>query len=152
MTFKLSSKFVVTIIICSFLWNQQANYLAQKIAIENSYRDKVVSQISRILEQEKFIVIINVEFSTIGGTLKKTPTPQSGQKSSTGYTPIPGLPTLPSSYGSKTSEKNLIGDNYSIGRVEVNIGLDGKLASISDMATADSIEKIILILEKNNLI
>ena len=129
MTFKLSRQYLITIIICAFLWNQQANYLAQKIAIENSYRDKVVSQISRILEQEKFIVIVNVEFSTIGGTLKKTPTPQSGQKSSTSYTPIPGLPTLPSANGSKTGEKNLIGNNYSIGRVEVNIGLDGELAT-----------------------
>ena len=44
----------------------------------------------------------------------------------------------------------------SLGHISILVALDkefdGKLASVSDMATADSIEKIILILKKNNFI
>ena len=44
----------------------------------------------------------------------------------------------------------------SLGHLSILVALDkefdGKLASVSDMATANSIEKIILILEKNNFI
>ena len=128
MTFKLGRKFYFILIICTFLWNQEASLLTQKITVENSYRDKVVSALSRFLGQENFIVIVNIEFSTIGKTLKKMSSSKSGQGSLNGYTPIPGLPTVPSRdvsssdtilKGRRTGE-----NNYSIGRVEVNINLN----------------------------
>ena len=72
MTFKLGRIFYFILIICTFLWNQQALLLNQKISIENSYRDKVVSAVSRLLGQNNFIVIVNVEFSSSSGSLKKT--------------------------------------------------------------------------------
>ena len=54
------------------------------------------------------------------------------------------------------SSVNNIDEWDSLGHLSILVALDkefdGKLASISDKATADSIEKIILILEKNNLI
>ena len=57
----------------------------------------MVSAVSRLLGQNNFIVIVNVEFSTIANNLKKTPSLQSSKSSSNGYTPIPGLlPTVPS--------------------------------------------------------
>ena len=99
MTIKLGRKYPLLIILCAFLWNQQANVLSQKIAIENSYQQKVSSAVSRMLGQEKFLVIVGIEFSSIGGTLKKSATPQSGTGPSVGY--IPGLPTLPSNQGSE---------------------------------------------------
>ena len=128
MTFKLRRILYYILIICTFLWNQEASLLTQKITVENSYRDKVVSALSRFLGQENFIVIVNIEFSTIGKTLKKMSASKSGQGSLNGYTPIPGLPTVPSRdvsssdtilKGRRTGE-----NNYSIGRVEVNINLN----------------------------
>lgn len=133
MTLKLGRQFFYILTLCSFLWNQQTAYLTQKIAIENSYRDKVISAVSRILGQEKFIVIVNVEFSTVGGILKKTASPQSGEIPANGYTPIPGLPTVPTGSGSlsnsKSGRKPMGENNYSISRVEINIGLDKELAT-----------------------
>ena len=61
MTFKLGRIFYFILIICAFLWNQQTSLLTQKIAIENSYRDKVASTISRLVGIENFIVVVNVE-------------------------------------------------------------------------------------------
>ena len=123
---KLVRRHLFIIALCAFLWNQQANILSQKIAIENSYQQKVTSAVSQMLGQEKFLVIVSIEFSSIGGTLKKSAAPQSGVSSTGGY--IPGLPTVPltqgspSSYGS--SSQNRSENDLDIGRVEVTIGMD----------------------------
>ena len=126
MTSKFGRKHLFIIALCAFLWNQQVGILSQKIAIENSYQQKVSSAVSRMLGQEKFIVIVSIEFSSIGGTLKKTATPQSGTSSSGEF--FPGIPTVPSirgtqpSYGSASQTR---GENdLEIGRVEVTIGMD----------------------------
>jgi len=126
MTIKCGLRHLLLIALCAFLWNQQANILSQKIAIENSYQQKVSSAVSRMLGQEKFLVIVSIEFSSIGGTLKKTAAPQSGIGSSGGY--IPGLPTVPSTQGTQpsygTSSQNRSENDLDIGRVEVTIGID----------------------------
>ena len=126
MTIKLGRRHIFIIALCAFLWNQQVGILSQKIAIENSYQQKVSSAVSRMLGQEKFLVIVSIEFSSIGGTLKKTATPQSGTSSSGEF--FPGIPTVPSirgtqpSYGSASQTR---GENdLEIGRVEVTIGMD----------------------------
>ena len=129
MTIKFGRKHILLIVLCAFLWNQQANLLSQKIAIENSYQQKVSSAVSRMLGQEKFLVIVSIEFSSVGGTLKKSATPQTGAGPSVGY--IPGLPTLPSNQGSQPSNnirnQNRSGNDLDIGRVEVTIGIDEEL-------------------------
>ena len=126
MTIKFGRRHLLLIALCSFLWNQQTSILSQKIAIENSYQQKVSSAVSRMLGQEKFLVIVSIEFSSIGGTLKKTAAPQSGIGSSGGY--IPGLPTVPSTPGTQpsygTSSQNRSKNDLGIGRVEVTIGID----------------------------
>jgi hypothetical protein len=79
-----------------------------------------------MLGQEKFLVIVSIEFSSIGGTLKKTAALQSGTNSTGGY--IPGLPTVPSTRGTQpsygTSSQNRSDNDLDIGRVEVTIGMD----------------------------
>jgi len=129
MTIKFGRKYLLLIALCAFLWNQQAGLLSQKIAIENSYQQKVSAAMSRMLGQEKFLVIVSIEFSSVGGTLKKSATPQTGTGPSVGY--IPGLPTLPSNQGSQPSNnirnQNRSGNDLDIGRVEVTIGIDEEL-------------------------
>ena len=144
MTFKLGRIFYFILIICTFLWNQQAAYITQKIAIENSYRDKVASAISRLVGIENFIVIVNVEM--VDGAQKKAASTQHKQGSSSGYTPIPGLPTVPSRDES-SSEKMLRGGRlektiYAIGRVEVDVNLN------QELGTADIKQEIISLIKK----
>jgi len=126
MTIKFGRKHLFILALCTFLWNQQANILSQKIAIENSYQQKVTSAVSRLLGQEKFLVIVSIEFSSIGGTLKKTAGLQSGTRSSGEF--IPGIPTVPSIRGTRSSwgsaSQTRGGNDLEIGRVEVTIGMD----------------------------
>ena len=146
MTFKLGKTFYFILILCTFLWNQQTSFLTQEIAVENSYRDKVASAISRLVGIDNFIVIVNVEFTTIGGIPKKTLTTQAKQGSANGYTPIPGLPTVPSrekSVPSTLLKGRLFGENYySIGRVEVDVILK------KEFATADIKQEIKSLIKK----
>ena len=126
MNFKFGRKYLFIIVVFTLLWNQQTNFIVQKIAIENSYQQKVSSALSQMLGQERFLVIISLEFSTVGGTLKKTGSLQSGTSPSGGY--IPGLPTVPTSQNGKTSHssdsKSRSGRDLDIGHVEVIIGMD----------------------------
>mgnify|MGYP000002808317 FL=1 len=146
MTIKLGRRHFFIIALCAFLWNQQVSILSQKIAIENSYQQKVSSAVSRLLGQEKFLVIVSIEFSSIGGTLKKTATPQSGTSSSGEF--FPGIPTVPSirgtqpSYGSASQTR---GENdLEIGRVEVTIGMDeASIAGSIKQEIKSLVEKII---------
>lgn len=121
MTFKIIQKYLFIIAVCSFLWNQQTSFIAQKVAIENSYQKKISSTLSQMLGQERFLVIVSIEFSTVGGTLKKTASPQSGSGSSENPLYYLGLPTAPG-YGSVS--KTLGGKDLDIGRLEVIIGMD----------------------------
>ena len=146
MTFKLGTISYFILIICTFLWNQQTSFLTQEIAVENSYRDKVASAISRLVGIDNFIVIVNVEFTTVGGTLKKTGSTQPKQGSANGYTPIPGLPTVPSrekSISGTLLGGELMGEKYySIGRVEVDVNLN------KELATADIKQEIRSLIKK----
>ena len=146
MTNKFGRKHLFIIALCAFLWNQQVNILSQKIAIETSYQQKVTSAVSRLLGQEKIWVIVSIEFSSIGGTLKKAAALQSGTRSSGEF--IPGIPTVPSIRGTRSSlgstSQTRSENDLEIGRVEVTIGMDETSITFSGKQEIKSlIEKII---------
>ena len=129
MTIKSILRSFCIITLFTILWNQQANILSQKIAIENSYQQKLSSAVSRMLGQEQFLAIVSIEFSTIGtGTLKKAESNKTDANPAMGY--IPGLPTVPSTQNTQLNPNrsknntNLPQNSLEIGRVDVTIGLD----------------------------
>ena len=71
MTIKLGRNFFFVLILWALIWTQNTNMIAQKIAIENSYQQKISSAVSSLLGDEKFLTIVSVEFSTLGA-IKKT--------------------------------------------------------------------------------
>jgi hypothetical protein len=91
-------------------------------------------------------VIVSIEFSSIGGTLKKTAGLQSGTRSSGEF--IPGIPTVPSIQGTRSSlgstSQTRSENDLEIGRVEVTIGMDETSITFSGKQEIKSlIEKII---------
>lgn len=125
------------LLICTFSWNQQSPFFTQKSALENSYHDKVVATISRLVGRESFIAIINVEFSNPNDKLNKkssTSYQPTNQETQNGYTPIPGLPTVPSQNNAITGNNNRrrsSENNYFVSKIIVNIELDENLYSES---------------------
>ena len=144
MTFKPGRKFYF-ILVCTFIWSQHASFLTQNIAVENSYRDKVTSAVSRLLGHNNFIVIVNVAF--LDDPQKKVGTSLTGQGSSNGYTPIPGLPTLPSRSRDGSLPSSILGsrrlkeNNNSIGSIKVIIELDEEL--VTDPSIKQEIKSLV---------
>ena len=137
MTSKQTRRFYCILLISTFLWNQQTPFFTQKSALENSYHDKVVATLSRLVGRENFIAIINVEFSNSNSNLnKKSSSSQpTTQKTPNGYSPIPGLPTVPSQNNAltenSTNRRRSSENNYYVNKIIVNIELDENLFSES---------------------
>lgn len=124
MTFKIGKIYIILFVLFTIIWAQQTNAIAQKISIENSYQQKILTNLSPLLGDEKLLVIVSIEFSTIGGVLKKNTDMNSGNNINGTY--IPGLPTVPSTQNKNTKftrQGNSTSD-LNIGRVDVIIGMD----------------------------
>ena len=64
MTIKLGRKYLLSIVLCTFLWNQQASLLSQKIAIDSDITiifdaSNYVIAVKAIDLTEKIIEILN---------------------------------------------------------------------------------------------
>ena len=153
MSINLSRKYLFIIAAFSILWNQQTGQVEQKLAIEKAYHDKIVSAVSPILVRGKFYIIVNVEFSTVGGALDKTGSLQSGSGASDDPFHTYGLLTRPSTQSPSPTggprQKNLGKQDYDIGRVEVTIGLDETSITESEKLEIKSLVKKIIPLTKD---
>ena len=148
MSIKSGLKYLFIIAAISMLWNQQTSFVEKKLAIEKAYHDKIKSAVSPILVRGKFYIIVNVEFSTVGGPLDKTGSLQSGKGASDDPFHTYGLLTRPSNQSPPAAggpqQKNLGKQDYDIGRVEVTIGLDETSIAESEKVEIKSlVEKII---------
>jgi len=133
MSSKLARICFLIVTLSILLFAQNVSNLAEKIAIENSFRDKVITAISRIIEKNNFVVIVNVKMGQNDQKINKNPTPQTGMTTN-GYSPIPGLPTVPSgnnpsSSGSTPYHPGKKKDEYQITKVDVSIYLEETLAT-----------------------
>ena len=153
MSINLSRKYLFIIAVFSILWNQQTGQVEQKLAIEKAYHDKIVSAVSPILVRGKFYIIVNVEFSTVGGALDKTGSLQSGSGASDDPFHTYGLLTRPSTQSPSLTggprQKNLGKQDYDIGRVEVTIGLDETSITESEKLEIKSLVENIIPITKN---
>ena len=131
MTFKQAKLICLLFLTHISLWSQNTAFHSQKTTLENSYHDKVVSTLSRLISRDNFIAIINIEFSndaTINKNIKAT---ERNEEIVNGYTPIPGLPTVPSQNNNTSRRKNINSkqNNYQVNKITVNIELNEDIAS-----------------------
>ena len=131
MTFKQAKLICLLFLTHISLWSQNTAFHSQKTTLENSYHDKVVSTLSRLISRDNFIAIINIEFSndaTINKNIKAT---ERNEEIVNGYTPIPGLPTVPSQNNNTSRRKNINSkqNNYQVNKITINIELNEDIAS-----------------------
>ena len=64
---------VSLIVIISFLFTQNLDLFTQKITLENSLRDKIYSELERVLNKNKnrFVVIVNLELGRYGDLISQ---------------------------------------------------------------------------------
>ena len=64
------------ILIISVLFTQNLDLFTQKITLENSLRDKIYSELERVLNKNKnrFVVVVNLELGKYGDLISKNQT------------------------------------------------------------------------------
>ena len=82
----------------SFIFTQNAELITQKINVENAIRDKVSVMITKLVNRDDFVIIVNARMdqkpSFQVNSSENSNTGQANKES--GYSPIPGLlPTMP---------------------------------------------------------
>ncbi len=126
--------FILALTIVPLLVSQNIDLWTQKITIENSFRDKLTFAINRVLDESQYFVNVEVELVKESGTTgiggssgateggeepeylaeseSSTPgipseitKPQKTTPAPTSYSPIPGLPAIPSSESEAVEEE-----------------------------------------------
>ena len=91
----------IIFVISSMLIGQNAELITQKINVENAIRDKVSVMITKLVDRDNFVIIVNArmdqkpsfQINSSNNNLNQR-TSESQQRD--GYSPIPGLlPTMP---------------------------------------------------------
>jgi len=90
----------IILLLNSFVFTQNAELITQKINVENAIRDKVSVMITKLVNRDDFVIIVNARMDQkpsfqVNSTENSKNTEQEANKES-GYSPIPGLlPTMP---------------------------------------------------------
>jgi len=91
----------IIFVISSFLIGQNAELITQKINVENAIRDKVSVMITKLVDRDNFVIIVNARMDQkpsfqMNSSNNTTDTEKQDNRSGSGYSPIPGLlPTMP---------------------------------------------------------
>lgn len=90
----------IILLLNSFVFTQNAELITQKINVENAIRDKVSVMITKLVNRDDFVIIVNARMDQkpsfqVNSTENSKNMEQEANKES-GYSPIPGLlPTMP---------------------------------------------------------
>mgnify|MGYP001166265812 CR=1 FL=1 len=135
---QIKSKYIIFLVLVCFAVGQGLGLFTQKIELENSLRDKIYSELGRVINKSRFVVVVNLDLGLHSDLVAD---PRSGIKgdenSYTSSSRMKYLPGVPLS-GTKNNERNnnkryktypIGSDEYIISKVDVAIYIDEKLAS-----------------------
>ena len=110
----------------SILCTQNLDLFTQKITLENSLRDKIYSELERVLNKNKnrFVVVVNLELGKYGDLISENKNDRQGNQNSRGMEYLPGVPLSGSKGLSKnnTNAQRRIGANdYIISEIDIAI-------------------------------
>ena len=167
-------KYVIFTISITLIFAQGLEYFTQKITLENSLRDKLYSEIGRIIDKSKFVVVVNVELgknispmateptTSLGAVIQEAPSDlnkvaPSGTSSmeflpgvtlsgnTDGQTASPTpQPVAQSNTPIKSYNSTRSGDKYELANVNVAVYLEETLATGAHEKTIESLIKDII--------
>ena len=113
----------------SNVFTQNAELITQKINVENAIRDKVNVTVSKLLDQSKFVIIVNARMDVKAFSLDKNDNSNAVENASY-YSPIPGLlPTVPQNIKSPTSTYKYSTDKYLLYGLDIAVYLEETVSS-----------------------
>ena len=135
-------------VIVSILFTQNLDLFTQKITLENSLRDKIYSELERVLNKNKnrFVVVVNLELGKYGDLISQNQNNNKGNQNSRGMEYLPGVPLS----GSKGIAKNNVpqrrigANDYIISEIDIAIYIEQSLATGSNEKMIESLVKGII--------
>ena len=122
------------IVMISILFTQNLDLFTQKITLENSLRDKIYSELERVLNKNKnrFVVVVNLELGRYGDLISQNQNNNKGNQNARGMEYLPGVP-LSGSKGitkNNTASQRRIGANdYIISEIDISVYIEQSLAT-----------------------
>tara|TARA_B110000438_G_C15807222_1_gene647983 strand:- start:373 stop:1683 length:1311 start_codon:yes stop_codon:yes gene_type:complete len=113
----------------SNIFTQNAELITQKINVENAIRDKVNVTVSKLLDQSKYVIIVNARMDVKAFSLDRNDNSNATENTSY-YSPIPGLlPTVPQNIKSPTSTYKYSTDKYLLYGLDIAVYLEETVSS-----------------------
>ena len=116
------TKALFIILFISHIFAQNAELITQKINVENAIRDKVNVTVSKILDQSKFVIIVNARMDVKAFSLDSDVNNKADKNY---YSPIPGLlPTVPQNIKAPIGTYKYSTDKYLLYGLDIAIYLE----------------------------
>ena len=120
---------VCAVLMVSHVFTQNAELITQKINVENAIRDKVNVTVSKLLDQSKFVIIVNARMDVKAFSLNNNDNTKESSGASY-YSPIPGLlPTVPQNIKAPASTYKYSADKYLLYGLDIAIYLEETASS-----------------------
>ena len=139
---------IFVLIIISVLFSQNLDLFTQKITLENSLRDKIYSELERVLNKNKnrFVVVVNIELGRYGDLISQNQNNQSNYNSR-GMEYLPGVPLSGSrgiSKNNNASPRRIGANDYIISEIDIAVYIEQSLATGSNEKMIESLIKDII--------
>ena len=135
-------------VIVSILFTQNLDLFTQKITLENSLRDKIYSELERVLNKNKnrFVVVVNLELGKYGELISQNKNDNKGNQNSRGMEYLPGVPLSGSKGISKnnSTQRRIGANDYIISEIDISIYIEQSLATGSNEKMIESLVKGII--------
>ena len=135
-------------VIVSILFTQNLDLFTQKITLENSLRDKIYSELERVLNKNKnrFVVVVNLELGKYGDLISQNKNDNKGNQNSRGMEYLPGVPLSGSKGISKnnSTQRRIGANDYIISEIDISIYIEQSLATGSNEKMIESLVKGII--------
>ena len=133
----------------SILCTQNLDLFTQKITLENSLRDKIYSELERVLNKNKnrFVVVVNLELGKYGDLISQNKNDRQGNQNSRGMEYLPGVPLSGSkglSNNNSNPQRRIGANDYIISEIDIAIYIEQSLATGSNEKMIESLVKGII--------
>ena len=136
------------IVMISVLFTQNLDLFTQKITLENSLRDKIYSELERVLNKNKnrFVVVVNLELGKYGDLITQNQNNNKGNQNARGMEYLPGVP-LSGTKGipnNQYQQKRIGANDYIISEIDIAIYIEQSLATGANEKMIESLVKGII--------
>ena len=137
------------IVMVSILFTQNLDLFTQKITLENSLRDKIYSELERVLNKNKnrFVVVVNLELGKYGDLISQNKNNNQGNQTARGMEYLPGVPlsgTKGLSKNNTNTQRRIGANDYIISEIDISIYIEQSLATGSNEKMIESLVKGII--------